>query len=194
MRTLRLTLPAVALLLVAPGTNATGLAARADELLSASKPIDEVVDHYLDARLRQENVTPAPQADDANLVRRLTLDLAGRIPTAAEARAYVESTDPAKRVKVIERLIALPGFVRHQSNQSDTMLMGGNTRGRSLTDYLTRALKENRPWDRIFRELVLPDESDPAQKGAGEFLRSRIMDLDRLTAETSMIFFGVNVS
>jgi len=189
MRTLRLTVPALALLLA--GTSPT----RADDLLPSGKPIEEVVDHYIDARLRQESVTPAPQADDANLVRRLTLDLAGRIPTAAEARAYVESTDSGKRVKLVERLMASPGFARHQADEFDVMLMGtGTNRGRSLNDYLTRALKENRPWDRIFRELVLPDEQDPAQKNAGEFLRSRIMDLDRLTSEVSVVFFGVNVS
>ncbi len=189
MRTLRLTFSALALLLA--GTSP----AFADELLPSGKPIEEVVDHYIDARLRQQGVTPAPQADDANLVRRLTLDLAGRIPTAAEARAYVASNDSGKRVKLVERLMGSPGFVRHQADAFDVMLMGtGTNRGRSLNDYLTRALKENRPWDRIFRELVLPDERDAAQKGASEFLRSRIMDLDRLTSEVSVVFFGVNVS
>ena len=92
------------------------------------KPIEEVVDHYVEARLKQEGVTPAAQADDANLVRRLTLDLAGRIPTAAEARAYVESADPSKRTKLVDRLIASPGFVRHQANEFDVMLMGGTNR------------------------------------------------------------------
>src|SRR3954453_4508923 len=179
MRTPRLLSPAFALLLAA------ACPSLADELLPSGKPIEEVVDHYLEARLRQEGVTPAPQAEDANLVRRLTLDLAGRIPTAAEARGYTESTDSAKRVKLVDRLLASPSFIRHQANQFDVMLMGGNNQGRSLHDYLTRALKENRPWDRIFRDLVLPDERDPAKKGVGEFLRSRLMDLDRLTAEVS---------
>src|SRR5262245_10022230 len=188
MRTPRLPCPVLLLLLAAASP------AFADELLPPTKSIEEVVDHYVEARLQQENVTPAPQAEDANLVRRLTLDLAGRIPTAAEASAYAESTDPAKRVQLVDRLLASPAFVRHQANEFDVMLMGGNNRGRSLNDYLTRALKENRPWDRIFRDLMLPDESDPAKKGAGEFLRSRIMDLDRLTAEVSVVFFGVNVS
>jgi hypothetical protein len=188
MRTLRFPAPALALLLVAVSP------AFADELLPPGKPIEEVVDHYVEARLRQEGVTPAPQAEDANLVRRLTLDLAGRIPTATEARVYAESTDPAQRVQLVDRLLASPGFVRHQANEFDVMLMGGNNQGRSLNDYLTRALKENRSWDRIFRDLVLPDEGNRAQKGASEFLRSRLMDLDRLTAEVSVVFFGVNVS
>ncbi len=61
----------------------------AADLLPPDRPIAEVVDHYIDATLARERVKPAPRADDATLVRRLTLDLAGRIPTAAEARAFV---------------------------------------------------------------------------------------------------------
>ena len=41
---------------------------------------------------------------------------------------------------------------------------------------------------------MLPDETDPKQKGAGEFLRQRVKDLDRLTTDVSSIFFGVNIS
>ena len=186
MRTLRLTVPAFAVLFTAV------LPASADELLPPDRPIEQVVDHYVDALLRQDNVKPAALADDAALLRRLTLDLVGRIPTSAELKAYLESKDPQKRVKLVDRLIAAPGFVRHQADAFETMLMAGN-RDR-LRGYLLLALKDNRPWDRIFRELMLPDDRDPAQKGASEFLKARVRDLDRLTVEVSTTFFGVNVS
>ena len=64
------------------------VAARAGDLLPPDRPIAEVVDHYIDAGLKKAGVTPAGAADDATVIRRLTLDLAGRIPTAAESRAY----------------------------------------------------------------------------------------------------------
>src|SRR5258708_5066330 len=105
MRTPRLPVSALALLLAAAAP------ALADELLPPGQPIGDVSDPYVESRLRQEGVTPAPQADDANLVRRLTLDLAGRIPSAAEARGHVETTDAARRVKLVDRLLASPGFV-----------------------------------------------------------------------------------
>jgi hypothetical protein len=50
---------------------------------AADRPIAEVVDRYVDAGLAKAGVKAAPEADDATLVRRLTLDLAGRVPTAA---------------------------------------------------------------------------------------------------------------
>src|SRR4051812_7358295 len=94
MRTPRLTLSALALLA------ASSLAPAAD-LLPAGKSVHEAIDHYIDAKLREEGVKPAAQADDATLIRRLTLDLVGRIPTAAEVRAYVASTEPDKRATLV---------------------------------------------------------------------------------------------
>ena len=135
---------------------------------------------------------PRATADDATLIRRLTLDLAGRIPTAAESRAFVGSTDPDKRARLVDRLMASAGFVRHQATELDTMLMAGS-KG-SLRDYLVQAVGENRPWDRIFRELMLPDQTDKVQKAAAEYLRQGVKDLDRLTADVSSTFFGVNIS
>ena len=90
--------------------------------------------------------------------------------------------------------MASPAFVRHQANEFDVMLMEGTDRGASVRGYLTQAFTENRPWDRIFRDLILPEGQKPAQKAANEFLRPRLRDLDRLTTDVSVLFFGVNVS
>jgi hypothetical protein len=186
----RLLLPALAALVLAGP-------AWADDLLPANRPIPEAIDHYIDARLADEKVKPAGPAADAALLRRLTLDLVGRIPTAAEASAYLASNDPAKKVKLVDRLMASPGYARHQVNEFDTMLSivrGRRGGGSNLREYLGRAFKENRSWDRMFRDLVLADEKEPVQKGAAQFLKGRIKDLDRLTTDVSVLFFGVNIS
>jgi hypothetical protein len=190
MRTLRSLLAALASLCAAT-------AAPADELFPADRPVETAIDHYVEALLTQDEVAPAPQADDATLVRRLTLDLVGRIPTVAEADGYVQSADPDKRAKLVDRLIASPGFARFQAAQFDAMLAGpaGPDRRRGgVGEYLAGALKEGKTWDRVFRELMLPDDSDPKRKGAAEYLRSRASDLDRMTVDVSVAFFGVNVS
>ncbi len=191
MRTLRLILPLLALFAAESWAAADNTGAGTAPL-PAGQPIEQVVDHYLDARLKEEGITPAGPADDANLIRRLTLDLVGRIPTVEETQAFVASTKPGKRLELVERLMNSPAFVRHQATEFDVMLMNG-TRG-SVRGYLLTALAEKRSWDRIYRELMLPDEKDPKLKPASEFLRQRVRDLDKLTAEVSSIFFGVNVS
>jgi hypothetical protein len=185
MRTRRLILPLLSLALLCSSI-------RADDLLPPNQTVEQVVDHYIESALQEAHITPAPPADDATILRRLTLDLAGRIPTMEESRAFLASTNPHKRVELVDRLMNSPGFVRHQATEFDTMLMNGTTG--SVRGYLLTALAENRSWDRMYRELMLPDENDPKLKPAAEFLRQRVRDLDKLTAEVSCIFFGVNVS
>jgi hypothetical protein len=185
---MRIICPILALLASVLGSTRT----LADELLPRDLPIEQAIDSYVDAQLKEAGLQAAEQAGDAHFIRRATLDLAGRIPTLEETRTFVASTKPNKRVELVDRLMESPAFVRHQATEFDTMLMNG-TRG-SVRPYLLTALAEGRSWDRIYRDLMLPDENDPKLKSAAEFLRQRVRDLDKLTAEVSAIFFGVNVS
>ncbi|ADB15323.1 protein of unknown function DUF1549 [Pirellula staleyi DSM 6068] len=166
--------------------------ASAEDLLPADKPIEEAINHYITARLAAKSITPAPLADDANLLRRTMLDLVGRPPIAAEVRAYQANTDPAKRTLMVDSLLATPSFVRQQTAELDALLMKG-ARG-SLRDYLAEAVKNNKPWSDMFRDMIVGQEGDTEQKGAIQFIRSRTADLDQLTADASVLFFGVNVS
>lgn len=164
----------------------------AAEPFPADKPVEEAIDHYIEAKLAAVGVSAAPQAPDTTLIRRTTLDLVGRIPTLAEAQAYAAAAEPDKRVALVDRLLSSPAFVRHQAGRFDAILMAGS--GGNLRDYLQTAFQENRSWDRIFRELLLGQTEDAEQKGALQFVRSRAKDLDRLTNDVSVLFFGVNVS
>src|SRR5829696_1330469 len=127
--------------------------ASADELLPATKPAEEIVDHYVDAALKEAKVTPAAPADDATFLRRVTLDLVGRIPTPAETKEYTTSSDPARKAKLVDKLMASPAYARHQADEFDAML---SARPGELREYLRRAFADNRGWDKIFRELLLP--------------------------------------
>jgi hypothetical protein len=113
---------------------------------------------------------------------------------------YLASSDPQKKVKLVDRLIASPAFARHNAQTfyafmqySDGQRRKGD-KGVPLYDYLLRSFNENRSWDRMFREMMLPDEKDAKMQGANEFLRSRVKDTNRLTIDVSSTFFGVNVS
>ena len=82
-------------------------------------PIDDdalaqTIDRALAARWEKEGVTPASLAGDAEFLRRVSLDVAGRIPPVSEARAFLQSTDPQKRRKLVERLLAGPAYVNHK--------------------------------------------------------------------------------
>lgn len=170
---------------------ACGSPVNAEDLLPPDRPIAEVIDHYIDLRLAAEGVTPVPQARDATLVRRLTLDLEGRTPTAAEARSYIESDDPNKQAQLVDRLMSSPFYPRHAATELDTMLKGPDGTGPELRDYLLDVTQENRAWDRVFRELIGETE---ARKKPERFVSGRVKNVDVLTRDVSAIFFGINVT
>jgi len=163
----------------------------ANDLLPAELSIGEAVDHYIDAKLQTAGVEAAPRASDANLIRRLTLDLVGRIPTAAEANAYIHSVDENKRSELVQRLIASNAFARHQANEFDAFLMAGMNA--SVREYLLGAFQASRGWNDIFRDVLIADQSSET-KSVAEFVKRRVKDTDKLANDVSVMFFGVNVS
>jgi len=175
---------------------AVGIAANTatgTELLPADRPMPDVIDHHVDLQLQKAKVIPAPQADDATFVRRLYLDLAGRIPTPSEAREYIDSTDPKKRDKLVAELVASPEFIRHNANEFDAFLRNDNGDGGSVRPYLLAAFKENRPWDRMFRDLIGAAET-PHPAKPEQYILKRLKDRDALTRDVSSVFFGLNIS
>jgi hypothetical protein len=165
--------------------------ASAADLPPAGLPIPEVIDRLVEAPLAAAKIVPAPVVDDAAFLRRVTLDLVGRIPARVEYREFVADADPAKREKLVDRLLASPEYVEFQAIRLGEFLTPGEN---TLRGYLVKALGENRGWDRIFRDVLAGRPDDDVEKEAQAFLKSRARDLDLLTNDASVAFFGVNVS
>lgn len=164
--------------------------ARCQALLPADVPVHRAIDHYIRATLEGVGLQPGQQATEAALVRRLTLDLAGRIPSSVEVQQYIGCEAPDKRRRRVERLLDSDEFAGHMADRLDRMITGGNG---SVRDYLEAAVRDNRGWDQVFRELVLPDMVD-LEDPPVDFLKRRLDDLDQLTNDVSVVFFGINVS
>ena len=167
---------------------------RAAELPSADLPIEQVIDQFVQQRLDAGKITAAPQADDANLLRRLMLDVAGRIPTSEEAKAFVANGSAARRTVLVDRLLASPDFIWHQRNEFDRMLLPNKPNDADFRKYLLWAVKENRSWEAMFRDMLVGDEADEIRKPALTFVKSRARDLDDMLNDTATVFFGVNVT
>jgi hypothetical protein len=165
---------------------------KAADLPAADLPISQVVDTLINARMADAKVTPAGQVDDSGFIRRVTLDLAGRTPTLAEVKAYVESTEPDKKVKLVDRLIASPDFIHHHRNELESLLMEQSDG--KFREWLTKAVKENRPWDEIFRQMMVGREDNPDEQPALTFLKQRVQSPDDLTNDVARLFFGVSVN
>jgi hypothetical protein len=76
-------------------------------------PRSNWIDDEINATLTALRLTPAPRADDATLLRRATLDLAGRLPTSDRVREYLADEREGKFAAEVNRLLASPGFAEY---------------------------------------------------------------------------------
>jgi hypothetical protein len=145
--------------------------------LPIAAPVSEdAVVARLDALLagwwQAEKVTPEGQADDAVFLRRVWLDLAGRVPAALPARAFLDDRDPARRGRLVEALLAGDDFADHWARLFTISWTGKRPvrqekyEGGILHDYLRDTLKEGKSYRAIVRELLtgsgMSDQSGPA--------------------------------
>ncbi|MCA9060765.1 MAG: DUF1553 domain-containing protein [Planctomycetaceae bacterium] len=138
--------------------------------------------------------------DDAGFLRRITLDLAGRIPTAVELNSFVSDSTSEKRPQMIESLLDSPQYARRMRDQMHVMLMERLGDDPAWLDYLETAFAENRPWDQICREILDPAAGDEARRGAAFFWTRRLekygqnpVDHPALTRDVGRLFLGVDL-
>jgi hypothetical protein len=152
------------------------------------------VDRLLGEHWRRENVTPAAQADEATLFRRVMLDLAGRIPTAREVEAFLADKSPDRYSRTVDRLIEGPEFAWYFGTVLDEMIQGQLAGNDGFITYLRKSLQDRKRWDAVFREVMVGPWDTPERKPAIGFLDRRAKDLDQLTADVTRSFFGVDIT
>jgi hypothetical protein len=194
-------------LLAAPLAAAPPPAKDADEL---AKTIDRLVA----ARWAENGVKAAPVADDAEFVRRAYLDLAGRIPSVAEVRAFLADVSPDKRQKLIADLLSGPAYINNFGNIWRTLLLPEDNPANfqlrfyvpSFEAWLRKQFADNVPYDQMVRELltakVASDGRGPRELlragGQGEttpmaFYMAKDAKPEELAAATSRLFLGVRL-
>jgi hypothetical protein len=158
------------------------------------REVAAAIDRLLEEHWRRANVRPAAPADELALLRRATLDLAGRVPTAAEVEQFRGDRSPDRYGAAVRRLLDGPEFSWHFGAVLDEMLQGRYAGNAAFVGYLRRSVQQNKPWDRLFREVMVGPWDTPDRKGAVGFLAPRARDVDQLTTDVTRSFFGVDVT
>jgi hypothetical protein len=179
-------LPSLLLVIVLPP-------APADRLADAPK-IAASLDEFLSKHWQANGIKPAGPADDASFLRRVTLDLAGRIPTRDEAASFVQDRAPDKRARAIRRLMQGPEYALAMGRVLDEAIQGRYAGDADFIEYLRSCVAGHRSWDTMFREMMLGPWDTKERKRADRFLARRQNSLEELTADSTSVFFGVNVS
>ena len=150
--------------------------------LSGSKPdlSAEPRRGFIDREILEARSTlrlaPSPGADDATFLRRVTLDLGGRLPTAAATRAFLARTDPKKRRAVIDRLLASEEFSEYWTLRLAKLLRvnpGQQHRQGALKyhQWLHQQVRDNTGYDELARTVILAT-GDSHLVGPANFYRT----------------------
>ena len=164
-----------------------------DQIKSASLWVDRAVG----GGLVKNGIKPNKQTDDFVFVRRVYLDVAGRIPTDVETRDFLNDKDPEKRRKLIDQLLISDGYRSHLFNWMADLLRHRGKLRRSNFNHYERWLKDqiaqNTPWNDMVYAMLTAEGTLANSGPTGYLLRDPGMPLDNLS-NTLNIFLSANVS
>lgn len=140
---------------------------------------------------------------DEQFVRRVYVDIVGRIPSYAEAKEFLDSASKTKRAELIDKLLNSPGYASNTYNYFAEMLRvkdrleQDNLRGVPYINWLQQQIEANTPWDKMVYAMMTAEGKmwDKEKNGgaAGYLLRDAGMPLDNL-ANTLAVFLGTDVA
>jgi hypothetical protein len=208
--TARLWLPGLAALLLACAPAGAAAPPPPDPKPPTARDVQALadkVDEHLARGWARAAAKPAPPADDAEFLRRIYLDLAGRIPTVAEARAFLADRRADRRARLVSQLLSGSRYPAHFTNVWRALLIpeAGNNFQVRLTQggfegWLKQRLTRNVGYDRMVRELLT---AKVAQDGGFPFGASEASTLpfflakefkpENLASSAARVFLGVSV-
>ncbi len=155
------------------------------------------IDHFILARLEQEQLAPARPADKLELVRRVYLDVIGLPPTPAQVRAFLADDSPSAYEKLVDALLASPGYGEHMARHWLDLVRYAESDGYRqdayrpqawrYRDYVIEAFNSDMPYDQFLTEQLAGDElppGDPRTLVATGFLRHGVYEYNQRDVRT----------
>jgi hypothetical protein len=144
----------------------------------AAESRSNFIDQRLFAKMAADNVQPAAPASDAEFLRRVTVDVTGRIPTPEAAEAFLSSSDPDKRANLIDSLLDSDAYsnqltlfflnkFRVTRNHESISVLARNT----FYEFVRGFVKADRPYNQFVRELLAANGEVDTQPGTQFFAR-----------------------
>jgi hypothetical protein len=174
-----------------------------------AQALAEKIDRHISQRWTDTRTEPAPAAEDAEFLRRVYLDLAGRIPSVEEARTFLNDRRSDKRSRLVEQLLGGSRYVAHFTNVWRALLLpeaGNNFQVRlqqaSFEAWVKKEVARNAGYDRIARDLLTTPVGGQGPLalfgGEGEptplaFYSAKEFKPENLAASTARVFLGISV-
>ncbi len=189
--------------LLVTGCLSTGMVARGgdDAARRTRKEIganSAFIDKLIEDGWKKAGVKPGKVASDEEFLRRVYVDMLGRIPNVQEARAFLSTREPDKRAKLIEYLLEHPDFGKNFATQWTVLLIGRGNQGNmvdrgALSSWMRKQFASDRPWNEVVRELISAKGSSKENGAVNYVLAHLEFDAVPLTSRTTRLFLGQQV-
>ena len=156
-----------------------------------------LVDEHVFAKLESLGLPASQDVDDATFLRRLSIDLAGRLPTLAEAEEFLDDTDSKKRANAIDHLLESSDYADYFANKWSAILRNKRRTDPdkvatfAFYDWIRDSLYENKPYDQFVGE-ILTAAGMPGKNPQVSWYRE-VKDQSAQLEDTAQMFLGLRI-
>lgn len=167
-----------------------------------------LIDRHIYGTLIEKGVTPADRSTDSEFIRRVSLDLNGRIPDAARVSSFLADTRANKRELLIEELLAKPEWVDkwtmffgdlYKNNQRNTQINRFPSGVVAFNNWIRQSLERGKPYNQMATELIANAGTDSYTQGELNFLAGAFVTggpqqdvYDNQVNEIARVFLGIS--
>ena len=152
------------------------------------------LDRHISAVLKREGIHPSKMSQDTEFLRRVHLDLTGKIPAPEEVLDFLKDGSANKRQKKIDQLIGGEAYIDYWSGLWVNWLIGrrgdNDDQRIGLATWVRDALTRNMPYNQFVQELIAAD-GELRDNGAGNYIMRYERSPAVLTSHSSRLFLGL---
>lgn len=166
------------------------------DIRAASDSPSDNIDKLIEAKLKENELSPNEEIAEGVFLRRVYLDIVGRVPTIEEAEAFHSESYENKRERLIEKLLSSEGYVSDSYHLwADILRINGEPGGTVSSAYelwVKDALRKNMPYDEFVHSLITAEGKFWENGAVGYYFRDRGMPLDNMS-NTVRVFLGTRL-
>jgi hypothetical protein len=161
-------------------------------------PANNYIDELAQVRWKQLGIVPSDLCTDSEFIRRVHLDLCGRLPTLDEVRAFLDDKSPDRRDRLIDRLLDSPDYpayfaLRWGSILRNASLAGSEQAAYAFHEWIRDMIARNRPYDAFVRGIVAVAGEWQDAPAVNWYWQMRDDQLHQPVADTAQVFLGLRL-
>ncbi len=160
-------------------------------------PARNFIDDAVYGKLKLLGIPPSRLCDDATFLRRVSIDIAGTLPTEEQVRTFLADTDPEKRNKLIDRLLDSPEYADHFANKWNMVLRNKKRQNEDLDgtyafyQWIWDSLYDNKPYDQFVSEVITAS-GDPEVDPTVIWYRE-VGQTNEQVEDVAQLFLGIRI-